>query len=446
VEHLKEFMEFLSIPSIGTMPEHREDTQRAAEWVKARMEKAGIQDVVIAPTKGNPSVLGKIDSKRADAPTVLIYGHYDVQPPDPLEQWLTPPFEPTVRDGKIFARGATDDKGGVYGAIIGVEECQRQGGLPVNLRFLFEGEEESGSPNLPTLLADYREFLLCDLGLSVDGINVTPEVPGLITALKGACGIEVELSGPAVDQHSGLLGGVIQNPLNAMAHLIAGMKNSQGRITVAGFYDDVLPLTEEERAELAKNPFGTDEYYKELAGVSHLFGEEGYTALENNAARPTLDVNGLWGGFQGQGTKTVIPAKAHCKITCRLVPNQTPEKIVALLTEHVMSHVPVGVRAKVTPLGISAVPYHIPLTHPAVQAVAKVLKALYKTDPVEVRLGGSVPAASALRSVLGADLVTMYTGSPDANVHSPNEFFRLEELEKLRLGIPMLLNELAKVL
>lgn len=443
--NLDEFMEFCSIPSVGTMPEHKEDTLRAAQWLEFRMKKAGMANVAILATKGNPSVFGKIDCNRPGAPTVLVYGHYDVQPPDPLEEWVTKPFEPAIRDGKIYARGALDDKGGIYGAIIGTEKAMRQGQLPVNLKFLFEGEEESGSPNLPKLLEANKDLLAADIGVSVDGINLSAEIPALVTAMKGACGIEFELTGPAVDQHSGLMGGVIQNPLNAMAQIIASMKNAEGQVTVEGFYDDVVPLSEQDRAALAKNPV-TDEDFKKMAGVSALFSEKGYTALEHNSARPTLDVNGMWGGFQGEGTKTVIPAKAYCKITCRLVPNQTPEKVVELLTKHVMTHLPVGVTAKVKPLGISALPYHVPAQLPAVQAVAKVLKALYNTDPVEVRLGGSIPMASAFRSIIGAHLVTFYTGSSDGNAHSPNEFLRVQELERMRDGFPLLLEELAKVL
>jgi acetylornithine deacetylase/succinyl-diaminopimelate desuccinylase-like protein len=443
--YIEEFLEFLSIPSVGTMPEFKQDTLRAAEWLRKRMAQAGIQDTRVLSTKGQPTVYGKVEAKTPGAPTVLIYGHYDVQPPDPLDQWLSPPFKPEIRDGKIFARGAADNKGGVFAAVAAVEGMVRGGGSPVNLKFFFEGEEESGSPNAPALIAENKELFAADLAVSVDGGGLGPKTPVATTGSKGICGLEIEVTGPASDMHSGQGGGVVNNPLNALAAIVASMKHPDGKIAVQGFYDDVIPLTQAEREAFAKAPIN-DETLKKATGVPELFGESGYTAVERMFGRPTLDLNGMWGGFQGTGTKTVIPSKAFCKITCRLVADQDPRKIVDLIEEHIKKHTPRGVTAKVTRGGMGVKAYLIPHTHPAIGALIKTQKEIYGTDPAVIRLGGTLPVSRMFLDTLGCYLIFFGASSADENVHAPNEFFRVEEFETLRTGLPVLLGELAKVL
>lgn len=445
LSYLDEFFEFLSIPSVSTLPEHKQDVMRAANWLKQRMERAGIQDVEIIPTKGHPSVYGKALAKDPDAPTVLIYGHYDVQPPDPLDMWVSPPFKPEIRNGKIFARGAADNKGGVFGSIAAVEGIMKAGSPPVNVKFLFEGEEEMGSPNIESLLSEHKDLFSADLAISVDGGGLEPGSPALSTGSKGICGIEIEVTGAKADLHSGQAGGVVNNPLNALCAIVASMKHPDGTIAVDGFYDDVVPLTSEERAAFKKVPIN-DESLKKSTGVPDLFGESGYTAVERAFARPTLDVNGMWGGFQGSGLKTVIPSKAFCKITCRLVADQDPVKICRLLVDHVERHTPTGVSAKATPYSMGVKAYLLPLTHPAVEAVIKTQRQIYGKEPVVIRSGGTLPVSRVFLDVLGSYLVFFGAGSADENVHAPNEFFRVEEFERLRTGLPALLREMAKVL
>lgn len=445
MSYIGEFLEFLSIPSVSALPEHKPDIERAAQWLKARMQRAGIQDVRVIPTGGHPIVYGWAGAEDPGAPTVMIYGHYDTQPADPLDEWVTEPFKPEIRDGKVFARGAADDKGGVFPAIVAVEKALRGDGLPVNVKFLFEGEEEIGSPNLKDFLVDNKELLQCDLVVSVDGGMYSREIPSLTTGSRGLCGIQIEVQGPRQDLHSGGAGGAVNNPLIALAQIIASMKDRDGKILVDGFYDDVLELTEAEREAFAKVPFDEDEY-KERSGVPELFGEPGFTVAERLWARPTLDVVGMWGGFQGEGIKTIIPARAACKITCRLVPHQEPDKIVELLKKHVKKCAPPGVRVIVTAFPGNSRPYVIPQDHPVIPVMSKVLKGLYGREPVTVRLGGTLPVARTFLDILGIYLVFFATSSPDENVHGPNEFFRLEEFERLVDGLPVLFKELSGVL
>jgi acetylornithine deacetylase/succinyl-diaminopimelate desuccinylase-like protein len=445
MSYIDEFLEFLSIPSVSALPEHKPDIERAALWLKARMERAGFQDVQVIPTGGHPIVYGRAVARDPGAPTVLIYGHYDTQPADPLDEWVTEPFKPEIRDGKVFARGAADDKGGVLPAIAAVEKALQGDGLPVNVKFLFEGEEEIGSPNLKAFLADKKDLLRCDLVVSVDGGMYSREVPSLTTGSRGLCGIQIDVQGPRQDLHSGSAGGAVNNPLIALSQIIESMKDREGQVLVKGFYDDVAELTGAEREAFAKTPFDEDEY-KARTGVPELFGEPCFTVAERMWARPTLDVVGMWGGFQGEGVKTIIPAKASCKITCRLVPHQEPDAIVALLTEHVEKHTPPGVRVNVTAFPGNSRPYVIPLDHPVMPVMSKVLRDLYGREPVTVRLGGTLPVARAFLDILGTYLVFFATSSPDENVHGPNEFYRLEEFEKLVDGLPVLLKELSGVL
>lgn len=445
MNYIEEFLEFLSIPSVSTLPEYKNDIARAADWLKQRMERAGIQDVEIIPTNGHPTVYGMVRAKNPGAPTILLYGHYDVQPPDPLNEWVSPPFKPEVRDGKIFARGAADNKGGVFAAIAAVEGMLQAGESPVNLKFLWEGEEEMGSPNVAGVLEAHRDLFAADLAVSVDGGGFEPGTPAVSTGSRGICGVEIEVTGASSDLHSGQAGGVVNNPLNALAAIVASMKFPDGKIAVEGFYDDVVPLTAEEREAFARVPIN-DESLKKATGVPDLFGETGYTAVERMFARPTLDVNGMWGGFQGVGVKTVIPAKAFCKITCRLVADQDPARICELIAAHVKKHTPRGVTAKVTPYPMGVKAYSIPLTHPAIGALIRTQKELYGKDPIIIRSGGTLPVSRMFLDILGSYLLFFGTASSDENVHAPNEFFRVEEFERLRVGLPKLLGELARVL
>ncbi|MEX0974903.1 MAG: dipeptidase [Bacillota bacterium] len=445
VDYIQEFLEFLSIPSISALPSHKPDIAKAAEWLRARMVRAGIGGVQIIPTKGHPVVYGFAQAKDPGAGTVIIYGHYDTQPADPLDEWHSEPFKPEVREGKIYARGAADDKGGVFPAVVAVEEMLKSGGVPLNLKFLFEGEEEIGSPNLKELLAEKKDLLKADLAISVDGGMYSRDIPSVTVGCRGLSAIQIDIKGPKQDLHSGGAGGAVNNPVNALAQIIAGMKGADGKVLVEGFYDDVAELSAAERKAFASVPFDP-EALRNQVGVPELFGEDDFTVPERLWARPTLDVNGIWGGFQGEGIKTIIPSKASCKITCRLVPNQEPEKICALLEAHVRTHVPKGVTAGVTVFPGNSRPYVVPENHPVLPVMAKVLRQMYGHDPVTVRLGGTLPIARAFLDILGTYLVFFATSSPDENAHGPNEFYRVAEFERLRTGLPLLLRELRSAL
>lgn len=443
MDYIPDFVEFLSIPSVSALSQHKADVERAASWLARRMERAGVGEVRILKTAGHPVVFGRVLPARGDAPTVLIYGHYDTQPPDPLDEWKSPPFEPVVKEDRVYARGAADDKGGVYGAILATEDVIKAGGPPVNLKFLFEGEEEIGSPNLKDLLVKEKDLFACDLVVSVDGGMFTREIPSLTTGSRGLVAIQIDVKGPRADVHSGGHGGAINNPVNALCQIVASMKDADGRITVDGFYDKVRELSESERKSFAQVPFDEEEY-RASVGVAELFGEPGYTVLERLWSRPTLDCSGIWGGFQGEGVKTIIPSKASCKITCRLVPDQEPDEIARALERHIRQHAPRGVTVEVTVFPGNSRPYVIPPDHPALSVLSRVLAKLYGREPVEVRLGGTLPIARTFLDLLGSYLVFFATSSPDENVHSPNEFYRLDELDKLRRGLPELWAELAR--
>lgn len=445
MDYIHEFLEFLSIPSVSALPEHKQDMVRAAEWLSDRMKRAGIGDVQIIPTKGHPVVFGHAKAKDAGAPTVIMYGHYDTQPADPLDEWHSEPFKPEVREGKIYARGAADDKGGVFPTVVAVEEMLKADGVPVNMKFLFEGEEEVGSPNLKSLLAEKKDLFAADLAISVDGGMYSREIPSVTTGCRGLSAIQIDVTGPKQDLHSGGAGGAVNNPVNALAQIIASLKGPDGKILVEGFYDDVAVLTSEERKAFAAVPFDA-EGVKKQTGVTELFGEPGFTVFERLWARPTLDVNGIWGGFQGEGIKTIIPARASCKITCRLVPHQEPEKIRALLEAHVKSHAPAGVTVNVRVFPGNSRPYVVPSDNPVLPVLAKALKQVYGREPVTVRLGGTLPIARAFLDTLGIYLVFFATSSPDENAHGPNEFYRVEEFDRLRTGLPVLLKELRSAL
>lgn len=425
----EELIAFLSIPSISAISAHAGDVQRAAEWVAARVAATGMEHVQILPTGGHPVVYA--DWLHApDKPTVMIYGHFDVQPVDPLNLWTKPPFEPDVRDGKVYARGASDDKGNMLVPILAVEAMLKgQGSLPVNLKFFFEGQEEIGSPQLGEFVPKYKDLLACDMVLSSDGGQWGESEPLILVGLRGGCGVQIDVKAARVDLHSGMYGGMVQNPIHALATLIASMHGPDGTITVAGFYDDVFPLSEQDRERIARVPFDESAEIESLE-VTALFGEAGYTPREQTWGRPTLEVNGIWGGFQSEGVKTVLPSEAHAKITCRLVAGQDPSRIVECLQAHVASHTPPGVTVKVNPLPFRAFPYLVPEDEPGNVAVREVLMELYGKEPYYVRSGGSIPVCSLFQRHLGAYTASFAFGLDDENIHSPDEFFRLASFRK----------------
>jgi acetylornithine deacetylase/succinyl-diaminopimelate desuccinylase-like protein len=392
------------------------------------LSAAGVEHVEVVPTDGHPVVLG--DWLHAPGrPTALIYGHYDVQPPDPLEAWSSPPFEPTIRDGKIYARGATDDKAQLFMHVKAVEAFLKTAGkLPVNIRFCFEGEEEIASPHLPGFLEANRERLQADLIVISDGPMLDRGVPSICTGLRGLCGFELEVRGAKADLHSGLYGGGVANPLTALVQLIASMRGPDGRVAVEGFYDDVEPLDEAQREMYSRIPFDEEKTRREL-GVPELTGEAGYSFLERTTARPTLELHGIVGGYQGEGIKTVIPASARAKLTCRLVARQDPDKILRLIERHVERHTPPGVTARVLPKDRGK-PFAISPDHPYIQAAARAYEAGFGKAPVFVRSGGSIPIVETFSSVLHVPVVMMDFGLPGENLHAPDEHFHLEQFDR----------------
>jgi acetylornithine deacetylase/succinyl-diaminopimelate desuccinylase-like protein len=412
------FREILGIPSVSTDPAHVDDIRRAAEWMADRLRELGMQKVQVYPTARHPVVYGEWLGAPG-APTVLMYGHYDVQPADPLDLWKTGPFEPTERGEDIFARGASDMKGQVVAAFKAVEALVKTGGLPVNLKWLLEGEEEIGSPSLEAFLSEHREMLACDFALNPDSGMSGKDWPTITYGLRGLAYFELRVYGPAHDLHSGLYGGIIHNPATALAEIIAGMHDAEGRVTLPGFYDAVRPISAEERAEMARLP--TDEaHYLEQTGSPALLGEAGYTSNERIGARPTLDVNGLLSGFTGPGSKTVIPAWAMAKISTRLVPDQNPEAIHGMLLRYLEEHAPKDIRWEVINMHGGA-PSISDRESPAVQAMAKALETVWGTRPYYRREGGSIPVVGQMQKILGIDSVISGFGLPDDNVHAPNE-------------------------
>ncbi|MDP3961888.1 MAG: dipeptidase [Pseudorhodobacter sp.] len=422
---VEELVDFVRIPSVSATEAHKADVVRAGEWVVNRLIVAGAENVRMMPTAGHPVVYGDWLHAGADKPTVLIYGHFDVQPAEPFDLWDSPPFDPVVRDGKVFGRGASDDKGGMFIPILAAEALLKTTGrLPVNVKFFFEGQEEIGSPHLPPFIAANGALLKADMIFSADGSQWTEDQPNLITGLKGLVAAEVTVTGAKADQHSGQQGGGIANPIQGLSQIIASMKDSHGRITVDGFYDDVIDLTTEDRAAIARVPFDEAAYITEL-GVPDVFGEEGYTTRERLWARPTFELNGIGGGWQGNGIKTVLPAEAKAKITCRLVANQTPDRIFNLLKAHTEGHVPPGLRVKVERLAGSADPFLVPPGHNSSTIAGQVLSEVYGKTPFLTRSGGSIPVMTMLLKELGVHATVFAFGLQDENLHAPNEFFRL---------------------
>jgi len=426
---LEELIEFASIPSVSTDPAHAKDVDAAARWVANALASAGPFSVRTIPTTGNPVVYAEWLGAPGK-PTVLVYGHYDVQPPDPLEKWKSPPFTPTIRDGRLYARGVSDDKGPM---LIPIKVAQAffaaTGALPVNIKCMFEGEEEIGSPSLDAFIAENKALLAADFVLSADGAMWRVDVPSLTVASRGLAGLELTLTGAAKDLHSGRHGGAVANPLHAMAQLIATLHDTNGRVAVQGFYDGVRDLSPSERAAIAELPF-EDRAYLEQTGAPATFGEAGYTTLERQWTRPTLEVNGMWGGYEGPGSKTVIPSEAHAKITCRLVPDQDPHEIVALVTRHLETNTPPGVTLAISPGDHGARAYCIPSDHFALKAADSALAAVYGSRPLRVRMGGTVPISELFERHMGLDTVFFSFSTADEDFHAPNEFFRVHRLHE----------------
>ena len=424
---VEELKSFLRIPSVSAVSAHKGDVRKAAEWVRDQLSSAGVSAELVE-TKGHPIVYGEW-LKAPGAPTVLIYGHYDVQPPDPLNEWKTPPFEPEVRDGLIFARGATDDKGQMLTHIKSVEAWLKSGqSLPVNVKFVIEGEEEVGSDNLDVFLEERRAQLKCDVAVVSDTSQYAPGIPAITYGLRGIVACEVTLHGPSTDKHSGVFGGSIANPCNTLAKLLAQLHDDQGRIQVPGFYDDVVELLPEERKQFAALPFDEAAYLKEL-GSPAAFGEAGYSTIERRWARPTCDINGLTGGYQGEGPKTIVPAKASAKITCRLVPNQKIEPIIAAIEKFLRDRCPPTVRLEFkTYHGCPATVCDI--HSPYMQAAKAAVKIGFGTEPVLIREGGSIPVVGTFKKVLGVDTLLLGWGQNTDNLHGPNEHFSLDSFQR----------------
>lgn len=426
-----ELMDLLRMPSISTDPAHAADVAATADWVAERLARAGVPEVEVLPTAGHPVVLARWHAAPGK-PTVLVYGHFDVQPADPLELWESPPFEPTEREGKLYARGVADMKSSMLTLIQAVEALAATNGVPpVNLTFLFEGEEEIGSPNLPDVVRAERERLACDVALSADGGMYSSEIPALLVGLKGICAVQVDVRTSSTDLHSGSYGAAVPNAVQVLVQLASSFHDATGRVAVDGFYDAVRELLPEERAEIAATPHD-DAQFMEEAGVSTLWGEPGYSVLERRWARPTLDFNGIYGGYEGDGVKTVTPCEAHLKITCRLVVDQNPADIVKLLQAHVSNHAPSGVEATVRVMETGALPYLIRRDNPAMETARRVLAEQYGREPLIVRSGGSVPITEVFQRELGVDTVTIGFGLPGSRVHAPNEWFNPADLPRAR--------------
>lgn len=431
---LNELFELLRFPSVSADPAYKADVLKTANYVAEKLRAAGADNVEVCATAGYPIVYGEkiID---AGLPTVLVYGHYDVQPADPLELWHTPPFEPTVRDGKIYARGACDDKGQFYMHVKAFELMMQTDNLPCNIKFMIEGEEEVGSANLGIFVQNNKERLKADVVLISDTSMISMEHPSLETGLRGLSYLEVEVTGPNRDLHSGVYGGAVANPATILAKMIASLHDEDNRITIPGFYDDVIALSDTERKELNAAPYSEDEYKKDL-GVTVLWGEKGYSTFERTGTRPTLEVNGIWGGYIGEGAKTVLPSKASAKISMRLVPNQTSDKITKLFTDHFIKIAPTSVKVKVTPHH-GGEPAVTPTDSIAYKAAQKAITESFGKAPIPTRGGGSIPIVSLFEAELGIKTVLMGFGLDSDALHSPNEKYDIFNYYKGIETIPL---------
>lgn len=424
---LNELLELLRIPSVSARSEHKTDMNHCAEAVKQRLLEAGADTVTIYPTEGPPIVYGEkiIDPSK---PTVLVYGHYDVQPADPLELWNSGPFDPVIKDGKIFARGSADDKGQFYMHVKALETMVKTNTLPGNVKFLIEGEEEVGSPNLATFVKANKTLLKSDVILISDTSMLSMDTPSIDIGVRGLSYIELEVTGPNRDLHSGVYGGAVANPITMLARMIASCHDENNHITIPGFYDDVVESTPAEREKMAQAPFNEEEYKTDL-GVQELWGEKGYTTNERTGIRPTLEVNGIWGGYTGEGAKTVLPSKAFAKISCRLVPNQSSVKMTEKILNYFKSIAPAGVTVKAEEHH-GGEPYMTPIDSDAYKAASKAIHATFGKEPIPVRGGGSIPICSLFEKELGLKIVFMGFGLDSDNLHSPNEKYDLVNFYK----------------
>jgi acetylornithine deacetylase/succinyl-diaminopimelate desuccinylase-like protein len=431
---LDELFDLLRFPSVSADPKYKQDLLNTADFVAEKLIQAGADNVEICSTAGNPIVYGEkiID---VDKPTVLVYGHYDVQPADPLELWKTPPFEPTVRDGKIFARGACDDKGQFYMHVKAFELMMQTDSLPCNIKFMIEGEEEVGSSNLSIFVKNNKERLKADVVLISDTSMISMENPSLETGLRGLSYVEVEVTGPNRDLHSGVYGGAVANPATILAKLIASLHDEDNHITIPGFYDKVIDLTDAERKALNDAPYDQSEYQKDLE-VEELWGEKGYTTFERTGTRPTLEVNGIWGGYIGEGAKTVLPSKAHAKISMRLVPSQSSAEITKLFADHFEKIAPKSVKVKVTPHH-GGEPVVTPTDSVAYRAAQKAIAESFGKDPIPTRGGGSIPIVALFEAELGIKTVLMGFGLDSDALHSPNEKYDIFNYYKGIETIPL---------
>ena len=425
--YLEEYYSFLRFPSVSTDAKYADKVRDCAAWVSQKLEKIGLESKVV-PTPGHPIVWAR-NKHRNGRPTVLIYGHYDVQPPDPLELWDSPPFEPVLKNGYVFARGATDNKGQIFSHILGLQETiGKNGDLPVNVDLVIEGEEEVGSQNLGKFLTDNREALKCDVVLVSDTGMIAPRTPTISYGLRGVAALEIKVTGPKMDLHSGIFGGAVANPATALAKLLATLHDENGHVAVKGFYDDVLPLEDWEREMWRKLLIDADGEMLKETGAAALFGEKGFSTLERIWARPTAEINGMGSGYQGPGTKTVLPSHAMAKLTFRLVPNQEGDAIVDLVKKHLQKNLPLGVSLEMQS-GHSG-PWYLTDPHSKFgKAAQRALKKSFNKDAALIREGGSIPIVSDFRKILGVETLLIGLALQDCRAHSPNENFPLENLE-----------------
>jgi acetylornithine deacetylase/succinyl-diaminopimelate desuccinylase-like protein len=440
--YLDELKGLLAIPSVSALPEHAADVKRCAEWCSDELRRIGMQNVRLFETPGNPVVYGDwLDAE--GAPTILFYGHYDVQPVDPLDLWKSPPFEATIRDGEIYARGSADDKGQVFMHMKAIEAHLKQNGrLPVNIKIILEGEEEVGSENLDEFIRAHKNELQADVVVISDSAMFARGVPSICYGLRGLVYFQLDMRGSSTDLHSGSFGGAVANPAFVLAQILAKMKDRSGRVTIPGFYDDVVPLSEDERKAWASLPFSEKQYRKDF-GMPKVSGERGFTTLERTWARPTFEINGLLSGFTGEGAKTVLPAVAMAKVSMRLVPNQEPNKIAALFEKHVVAITPKTVELTVTRMH-GGKPWMTAYDNPFVQAAARAIEKGFGRTPIFTREGGSIPVVSTFQEELGLPSVLFGVGLPDENAHAPNEKLDLDNFHNGIIASAVLYDEIGK--
>lgn len=426
--YLTQLIEYIRFQSVSADSNYKAEIKKTADWLVNQLKSIGMEKAIAFDTKQNPIVFAEYLKAGKDKPTVLIYGHYDVQPADPLDQWTSDPFEPVIKGDLMFARGASDNKGQLSTAFTAIDSIMHTMEFPVNLKFLIEGEEEIGSPSIIDFLISHKELLSSDFALNLDAGMIAEDLPTIVYGLRGLAYFEIYLKGPGHDLHSGVFGGVVYNPAQALTEILSGMKDSNGRILLPDFYEDVIPMDEEERKELARLPLD-DDYYKKQTEVSVLWGERGFSAAERTGGRPTLEINGILSGYVGEGPKTVIPSTAMAKISMRLVPDQKPENVHHQLLEYLKKHVPNGITWEVKPL-TSDFPCVIPRDFYATQCFAKALETIFGKKPVYKREGGSIPIVSYMRKYLGIESVLSGFSLPEDRIHSPNERLNLNLWEK----------------